>query len=109
MLSLIHIFAIKASKMALQRSNLKGEDIDLIIVATLTPDMLTPSVSCLVQKEIKAKNAMAFDVNAACSGFIYSMQVAYSMMNSGSFKRALVVGVEVLSKLVDWSDRSRCV
>lgn len=101
--------AIKASKMALQRSNLKGEDIDLIIVATLTPDMLTPSVSCLVQKEIKAKNAMAFDVNAACSGFVYSMQVAYSMMNSGSFKRALVVGVEVLSKIVDWSDRSTCV
>ena len=101
--------AIKASKMALQRSNLKGEDIDLIIVATLTPDMLTPSVACLVQKEIKAKNAMAFDVNAACSGFIYSMQVAYSMMNSGSFKRALVVGVEVLSKIVDWSDRSTCV
>lgn len=101
--------AIKACKKALERANLKGEDIDLIIVATLTPDMCTPSVSCIVQKEIKAKGAMAFDINAACSGFMFSMQTAYALMESNGFKRALVVGVELLSKIVDWEDRSTCV
>ena len=101
--------SIKAAKMALERSKLKGEDIDLIVVATITPDMFTPSVACLVQKEIGAKNAMAFDINAACSGFIYGMQVAYSMMKINNFTNALVIGAETLSKIMDWEDRSTCV
>lgn len=102
--------SINSAKMALERSDIKSEDIDLIIVATITPDMVTPSVACLVQKEIGAVNAMAFDVNAACSGFIYALQVAYSMMYfSNNFKNALVIGAEILSKIIDWNDRRTCV
>lgn len=101
--------AVKACKKALERANLKGEDIDLIVVATITPDMCTPSVSCIVQKEIKAKGAMAFDINAACSGFIFSLQTAYALMECNNFKRAVVIGAEVLSKIVNWKDRSTCV
>lgn len=102
--------SIKAAKLALKRAKLTGEEIDLIIVATITPDMFTPSVACLVQKEIEAKNAMAFDINAACSGFIYGLQAAFSMMKyNDSFKNAIVIGAETLSKIVDWEDRSTCV
>lgn len=102
--------AIKAANQALERANVKGEDIDLIIVATITPDMCTPSVACLVQKSIKAKNAIAFDINAACSGFIYALQIAHSMMeNNNKLNNALVIGAEVLSKIVNWTDRSTCV
>lgn len=103
------ILSIKAAKMALERCKIKGETIDLIIVATITPDAFTPSVACLVQKEIGATNAMAFDINAACSGFIYGIQVAYSMMSNNNFRKALVIGAETLSKIVDWQDRSTCV
>lgn len=102
--------AVKAATKALERANLKGEDIDLIIVATITPDKFTPSVACLVQKEIQAENAMAFDVSAACSGFIFALQSAYSMMKvTENFKNALVIGVETLSKIMNWEDRSTCV
>ncbi|MGM9978084.1 MAG: beta-ketoacyl-ACP synthase III [Clostridium sp.] len=102
--------AVKAANQALERANLKGEDIDLIIVATITPDKFTPSVACLVQKEIQAENAMAFDVSAACSGFIFALQSAYSMMKvTENFKNALVIGVETLSKIMNWEDRSTCV
>lgn len=102
--------AVKAANQALERANLTGEDIDLIIVATITPDKFTPSVACLVQKEIQAENAMAFDVSAACSGFIFGLQVAYSMMKvTENFKNALVIGVETLSKIMNWEDRSTCV
>lgn len=102
--------AVKAANKALERANLTGEDIDLIIVATITPDKFTPSVACMVQKEIEAENAMAFDVSAACSGFIFALQVADSMMKvNKSFKNALIIGVETLSKIVNWEDRSTCV
>ena len=102
--------AIKSAKMALERAGISADAIDLIIVATLTPDMFTPSVACLVQKGIGAGNAMAFDINAACSGFIYGLQVAYSMMeNNNNFKNVVVIGAEVLSKIIDWEDRSTCV
>jgi len=102
--------AVKAANQALERANLKGEDIDLIIVATITPDKFTPSVACLVQKEIQAENAMAFDVSAACSGFIFGLQAACSMMKvTENFKNALVIGVETLSKIMNWEDRSTCV
>lgn len=101
--------SVKAAKVALDRANIKGEEIDLIIVATITPDMFTPSVACLVQKEIGAKKAMAFDINAACSGFIYGLQVAYSMMSNKVFNNVLVIGAETLSKIIDWSDRGTCV
>ena len=102
--------AIKAVKKALDRSQLKGEDIDLIIVATVTPDNYTPSVSCLVQKEIGAKRAIAFDINAACTGFVFALNIASTMMkNSSEIKNALVIGSETLSKIVNWEDRSTCV
>lgn len=102
--------AVKAANQALERANLTGEDIDLIIVATVTPDKFTPSVACLVQKEIQAENAMAFDVSAACSGFIFGLQAACSMMKvTENFKNALVIGVETLSKIMNWEDRSTCV
>ena len=102
--------AVKAANKALERANLTGKDIDLIIVATITPDKFTPSVACMVQKEIEAENAMAFDVSAACSGFIFALQVADSMMKvNKSFKNALIIGVETLSKIMNWEDRSTCV
>jgi 3-oxoacyl-[acyl-carrier-protein] synthase-3 len=102
--------AAKAAKLALERSGKNAMDIDLIIVATVTPDMFTPSVACLVQKELGADNATAFDINAACSGFVYGVQVASSIISSNpDFKNALVIGAETLSKIVDWEDRSTCV
>lgn len=104
------MIAAKAAKLALERANVNAEDLDLIVLATVTPDTFTPSVACLVQKEIGANNAMAFDINAACSGFVYGLQVACSMMEyNKAFKKVLVIGAETLSKMVDWEDRSTCV
>lgn len=101
--------ATKAAKIAIERSGVLKEDLELIIVATITPDMCTPSVACMVQKELGATKATAFDVNAACSGFIYAIQIAESMMKIHNFKNALVIGAETLSKIVDWKDRGTCV
>lgn len=102
--------AVKAARRALKRSKLKGEEIDLIIVATVTPDNYFPSVSCIVQKEINARNAIAFDINAACSGFVFATNIAYSMMkNNLLIKNTLIIGSETLSKAINWKDRSTCV
>ena len=101
--------AIEAAKVALERSGVQAEDIELIIVATCSPDMSIPSVACLVQNSIKAINATTFDVNAACTGFIYAMQIAESMMKINGYKKSLVIGSETLSKVLDWNDRSTCV
>lgn len=101
--------ATKAAKVAIERSGIHEDELELIIVATITPDMSTPSVACMVQKELGATNATAFDINAACSGFIYAMQVAESMMKVHNFKNALIIGAETLSKIVDWNDRGTCV
>lgn len=104
------IIASKAGKLALERACISSEEIDLIIVATVSPEYFTPSVACLVQKELGAVNAMAFDINAACSGFIFGLEVAVSLMKSGSkYKKALVIGAETLSKILNWEDRSTCV
>ena len=101
--------AYKAGKMALDRAGIKPEDVDLIIVATITPDMFFPSTGCLVQNLLGAKNAVAMDINAACSGYIYSFVIASKFLATGSFKNALVIGAEKLSSIVDWEDRSTCV
>jgi len=101
--------ATRAARAALQRSGLDPMDLDLIIVGTVTGDMLFPATACLVQENIGAKRAAAFDVGAACAGFIYSVSVAASMIENGQVNRALVVGVDVLSKFTDWTDRSTCV
>ncbi|MCY6485284.1 ketoacyl-ACP synthase III [Clostridium aestuarii] len=101
--------SIEAAKRALDSANLKPEDVDLIVLATLTPDCFIPSTACLVQKEIKAVNATCFDISAACTGFIYALNIASQFIKTGQHKTALVIGAEVLSKVVDWKDRNTCV
>jgi 3-oxoacyl-[acyl-carrier-protein] synthase-3 len=101
--------AFEASKMALRQADLKAKDLDLIIVATITGDMPLPSTACLLQNLLDAKKAAAFDVNAACSGFLYALSIADSFIRSGAHKRILVVGSEVLSKFTDWEDRGTCI
>ena len=101
--------AYDASKVALARAALKPEDIDLIIVASVTGDMPFPSTACILQDKLGARKAAAFDVNAACSGFLYGLYVADSFIRSGMHKKILVVGTEVLSKFTDWKDRTTCI
>jgi 3-oxoacyl-[acyl-carrier-protein] synthase-3 len=99
----------KSAEKALEMAGLSAFDLDMIIVATITPDMPMPSTACLVQKELGAKNAFAFDINAACSGFVYGLTLAYSFIQNNPDKNILLIGSEVLSKRVNWSDRSTCV
>lgn len=101
--------AYKAALNALENSNCSKDDIDLIIVATTSPDKIMPSTACSVQGLLDCKNAAAFDISAACSGFVYSLIIADSLIKSAGKKRALIIGAEVLSKIVDWTDRSTCV
>lgn len=101
--------AIKAAQEALNAANLKGADLDLIIVATITPDMQFPSTACFVQAALGAKNAVGFDISAACSGFIYALVVAQQFIAGGVYKKVLVIGTEVLSSVTDWQDRNTCV
>ncbi|HPQ46248.1 MAG TPA: beta-ketoacyl-ACP synthase III [Clostridia bacterium] len=101
--------AVAAGKMALTSAGVNAEELDLIIVATITPDYFTPSVACMVQNEMGASKAAAFDVNAACSGFVYAMATANAYIKSGMYKNALVIGSEALSKVIDWNHRSTCV
>lgn len=102
--------AIKAANAALDRAQISSEEIDLLIVATVTPDNFCPSVSCMVQKSIGASKAIAFDINAACSGFVFASNIAYSMMEANeNINKALVIGAETLSKITNWEDRSTCV
>lgn len=101
--------AIKASKQALEDAGLKPQDIDLIIVATITPDMPFPSVACLLQDALSAKNAACFDISAACAGFVYAISIAKQFIARGTYKNALVVGAEVLSSVTDWQDRNTCI
>lgn len=101
--------AYEASKSALKAAGLKAKDLDLIIVATVTGDMPMPSTACILQDRLNARNAAAFDINAACSGFIYALSVADSFIKGGTYRRVLVVGAEVLSKFADWEDRTTCI
>jgi len=101
--------ATEAAKLALQNSGIKAEDIDIIIVGTITPDTLTPATACYVQHNIGATSALAFDVSAACSGFLYAMEIAQRMISDGVYKNALIIGAEKLSAFTNWSDRNTCV
>jgi 3-oxoacyl-[acyl-carrier-protein] synthase-3 len=101
--------AVNAAIQALSNAKLPAEILDLIIVATVTPDMQFPSVSCLLQDKIGAKNAACFDMGAACSGFIYAMAVGRAFVVSGTYDNVLVVGADMFSSVVDWTDRSTCV
>lgn len=101
--------AVSAAKSALENAGMKASDLELIIVATVSADHLVPSTACMVQKELDAGGAAAFDINAACSGFLFALNMADSFIQSGVYQNALLIGVETLSKIIDWKDRSTCV
>ncbi len=101
--------AEQASRAALEAAGLQAGDIDLIIVATTTPDMIFPSTACLLQQRLDIHGCAAFDVQAVCTGFVYALGVAEKFIKTGSATRALVVGAETLSRILDWQDRSTCV
>ncbi|HOA82955.1 MAG TPA: beta-ketoacyl-ACP synthase III [Thermodesulfovibrio thiophilus] len=101
--------AYEAATKALKNANLTADDLDLIVVATVTPDMLTPSCGCVLQMKLGATHAVAFDINGACTGFIYALSIAEKFIRTGASRRALVVGAEILSKFTDWTDRTTCV
>ncbi len=101
--------ALLASQRALAAAGIEADDIDLIIVATSTPDFIFPSTACLLQGKLGNRGATAFDVQAVCSGFVYALSIAEKFIRSGSHKKALVVGAEVFSRILDWQDRSTCV
>lgn len=100
---------LEAAKRAIEAAGLQASDIDLIICATSTPDMVFPSTACLIQRELHIPGCPAFDVQAVCSGFIYAMTIADSMIRGGGARRALVIGTEVFSRLLDFKDRTTCV
>ncbi|MBL8204975.1 MAG: ketoacyl-ACP synthase III [Blastocatellia bacterium] len=102
-------FATAAARLALSRANLKPEDLDLIICATVCPDQALPSTAVLIQSQLGAKKAAAFDLVAACSGFVYGLTVASQFISTGLYQNILVIGVEVLSRYVDFTDRTTCV
>lgn len=100
----------EAARRALEAAGIAAADVDLVVVASTTPDMVFPSTACLIQKELGiSAGATAFDVQAVCSGFVYALTIADKFVRSGSHRRALVIGAEVLSRIVDWNDRSTCV
>jgi 3-oxoacyl-[acyl-carrier-protein] synthase-3 len=101
--------ATEAARKAMSKAGVTGEDIDLVIVATITPDMPFPSTACLVQYNIGAVNAAAFDLEAACSGFIYALEIAQQFIMSRTYETVLVIGAEKLSSIIDWKDRNTCV
>lgn len=101
--------AIKASLRALDDAKVLPSDIDLIITSTITPDCMFPSTSCIIQEKIGARNAGAFDILAACAGFVYALSVAKNFVISGTLKTVLVIGAECLSKITDYTDRSTCI
>jgi 3-oxoacyl-[acyl-carrier-protein] synthase-3 len=101
--------ALESSRRALEAAGIEAGELDLIIVATSTPDFIFPSTACLLQSKLGNHGAMAFDVQAVCAGFIYALTIAEKFIRSGSHKKALVVGAEVFSRILDWKDRGTCV
>src|ERR671938_1262966 len=103
------LFAVRAARQAIERARIDPSDIDLLICATVTPDQLLPSTGCLIQAELGANKAAAFDLAAACTGFLYGLTLANSLIRTGQIRYALVIGAEVLTQYVDYTDRSTCV
>jgi len=101
--------AVRAARQALEHARIKPEELNLIIIATITPDVHFPATACFVQHKLGAKNAICFDISAACAGFIYALDIARQYISNGTCNNALVVGAEVLSSITDWKDRSTCV
>lgn len=100
---------VEASLKAIERASLDPKDIDVIIVGTITPDYIFPSTACLIQERIGASNAYAFDISAGCSGYLYAMQVAKSLIDGGSAKTILVIGTETMTRVLDYQDRGTCI
>src|ERR671926_1645642 len=103
------LFAVRAARQAIERARIDPSDLDLLICATVTPDQILPSTGCLIQAELGANNAAAFALAAACSGFLYGLTLANTMIRTGQSRLALVIGAEVLTQYVDYTDRSTCV
>ncbi len=103
------LFAVRAAREAIERAGLEAADIDLLLCATVTPDQILPSTGCIIQAELGANKAAAMDIVAACSGFLYGLAIADTMIRTGQFKYALVIGAEILSQYVDYTDRHTCV
>ena len=103
------LFAVRAARQAIERARLDPSDIDLLLCATVTPDQILPSTGCIVQAELGANNAAAMDIVAACSGFLYGVSLADSMIRTGQIRHAVVVGAEILTQYVDYTDRQTCV
>lgn len=103
------MLSVEAARRAIKDADISAKDIELIIVATATPDNFIPSTACMVQKELEAKNATCFDVSAACTGFIYAVSIATQFIKTGQIKTALVIGAETLSKILNWEDRNTCI
>jgi len=101
--------AYEASRKALKAAGLGAEELDLILVATMTPDMILPSTGCVLQEKLGAKKAAAFDIYAACSGFIYGLSIANAFIKADVYKNILLVGAEILSRFTDWEDRTTCI
>lgn len=102
-------FATRAAERALEMAGATAEEIDLVILATITADFPFPATACLVQSNLGAKNAAAFDISAACSGFVYGLSLADNAIRSGAARKVLVIGAEVLSRIIDWTDRNTCL
>lgn len=102
-------FAVNAARQALEMAGIQASELDLIVMGTVTPDFPFPSTACIVQRELGASNAAAFDLSAACTGFINSLSVADKFIRTGAAKKALVIGAETLSRIVDWTDRNTCL
>ncbi len=101
--------AAKAAEDLLKTKNISADELDVIIVATITPDMFFPATACIVQDKIGAKNAWGFDLSAACSGFLFAYQVGCALIESGSYKKVMVIGADKMSSIVDYSDRNNCI
>jgi 3-oxoacyl-[acyl-carrier-protein] synthase-3 len=101
--------AVKAAELALKDASMEVEDLDMILLATTSPDHLSPSTAGLVQKKIGAKNAVAMDISAGCTGFVYGLDLARNLVASGSYETILVIGAEVLTKHIDWTNRNTCI
>ncbi len=101
--------AYYAAKSALEAANVSPTEVDLIIFSTVTPDQLMPNTACILQQKLGCKNIMAFDLSAACSGFVYALTVATQFIQTGFYKNVLIVGAEILSRLIDYEDRSTCI
>ncbi len=101
--------AVEAAKMALNQKNAEADEIDLIILATVTPDMMVPSAAALVQKELGASNCWGFDVNGGCSGFLYALATGAQFIETGKYKKVMVIGADKMSSIIDYKDRNTCV